>query len=321
MVSIIVPVYKVEKYLNRCVGSILSQTYKNLEVILVDDGSPDNSGVICDEYAQKDGRIKVIHKQNGGLSSARNAGLEIATGKYVSFVDSDDWLDCKFIETLIDVMVKTESDMSACSFCRTKGDFAKRNKFEQNPKIVKDKYFAIFDENSYAGYACNKLFKREIIEKYNLRFDEKIFNGEDFPFALEYVHNSQKTSYINQDLYFYFFREMSIMNSIRLSERFISIIYAREKALDFLRTNAPKCYDVCKASYLSILLKIKYMSALNIEKYNALYLDVNEKINKNKKGLFRLNKVGLKNKIKLFFMINFPKTATKMYKKKVRVED
>lgn len=321
MVSVIVPVYKVEKYLNRCLDSILSQSYKNLEVILVDDGSPDNCGKICDEYAQKDGRIKVIHKQNGGMSSARNAGLEIATGKYISFVDSDDWLDFKFIETLRNAMIETDVDMTACAFCRTKGDVAKRNKFEQNSKIVKDKYFAIFDENSYAGYACNKLFKREIIEKYNIRFDEKIFNGEDFLFNLEYIHNSQRTSFIDQDLYFYFFRENSMMNLISLSERFITVVYAREKALEFLRNNAPTCYDVCMASYLSILLKIKYMSALNIEKYNALYLDVNEKINKNKKGLFRLNKVGLKNKIKLFFMINFPKTATKMYKKKVRVED
>jgi len=321
MVSVIVPVYKVEKYLHRCLDSILAQSYKNLEIILVDDGSPDNSGAICDEYAQKDSRIKVIHKQNGGLSSARNAGLEIATGSYISFVDSDDWLDFKFIETLRNAMIETDVDMTACAFCRTKGDIAKRNKFERNSKIVKDRYFAVFDEKSYAGYACNKLFKKEIIEKYNLRFDEKIFNGEDFPFTLEYVHNSQKTSYINQDLYFYFFRETGIMNSIRLSERFITIIYAREKALNFLRNNAPECYDVCKASYISILLKIKYMSALNMEKYNALYEEVDEKINKNKKGLFRLNKVSLKNKIKLFFMINFPKTATKIYKKKVRVED
>ncbi len=321
MVSIIVPVYKVEQYLSRCVDSILKQSYSNLEIILVDDGSPDNSGTICDEYAQKDSRVKVIHKQNGGLSSARNTGLDIATGNFISFIDSDDWVDIRFIETLRNVMIETQSDMSACTFCRTKGDFAKRELFDNEPQIVKDKYFAIFDEKSYSGYAWNKLYKRDIIEKHRLRFDENIFNGEDFPFTLEYVHNSQKTAFIKQDLYFYFFRIEGIMNSIRLSERFVTLIYAREKALEFLKNNAPDCYDICKASYLSILLKIKYMSALEMEKYKTLYLEVDDKIKSARKGLFRLKRVSIKNKVKLFLMINFPKTATKMYKKKVRVED
>ncbi|OUQ56652.1 hypothetical protein B5E58_10530, partial [Tyzzerella sp. An114] len=92
-ISVIVPIYNVEKYLNRCVDSIINQTYKNLEIILVDDGSPDNCGKICDEYAKKDNRIKVVHKENGGVSSARNVGLNIATGDYIGFVDGDDWID------------------------------------------------------------------------------------------------------------------------------------------------------------------------------------------------------------------------------------
>lgn len=106
LISVIVPIYNVEKYLARCVDSIVNQTYKDFELILVDDGSPDNSGKICDEYAKKDSRIKVVHKKNGGLSDARNAGMAVATGEYISFIDSDDYVSDDFFECLLDVMNK-----------------------------------------------------------------------------------------------------------------------------------------------------------------------------------------------------------------------
>lgn len=112
--TIIVPVYKVEKYLRRCLDSLVNQTYKNLEIILVDDGSPDNSGAICDEYVQKDSRISVIHKENGGLSSARNAGLEICNGVYVLFVDSDDWVENNYVEAMLEY--KTENNVVCCGY-------------------------------------------------------------------------------------------------------------------------------------------------------------------------------------------------------------
>lgn len=111
MLSVIVPVYKVESFLKRCIDSIVNQTYKNLEIILVDDGSPDNCGKICDEYARLDSRIKVVHKDNGGLSSARNAGLDIMTGEYFAFVDSDDWLDPDMYDSLMKVAVDTNADI------------------------------------------------------------------------------------------------------------------------------------------------------------------------------------------------------------------
>lgn len=114
LVTVVVPIYNVEKYLNECVESIVNQTYKNLEIILVDDGSPDNCPVMCDEWAKKDGRIKVIHQRNGGLSSARNSGLKICRGKYVTFVDSDDWLDSDCVGYLYELVYKDNSDMSVC---------------------------------------------------------------------------------------------------------------------------------------------------------------------------------------------------------------
>ena len=112
LISVIVPVYKVEKYLHRCVDSILNQTYRNLEIILVDDGSPDNCGAICDEYAAKDNRIRVIHQENTGVSAARNAGLEACTGEYVAFVDSDDYVDCALFSACYTQIKKWEPDLS-----------------------------------------------------------------------------------------------------------------------------------------------------------------------------------------------------------------
>ena len=115
-ISIIVPVYKVEKYLDKCVRSIVEQTYKNLEIILVDDGSPDNCPAMCDEWARKDSRIAVIHKENGGVSSARNAGLAACTGDYVGFVDYDDWIEPDMYEYLLDISMKSNADVSRCAF-------------------------------------------------------------------------------------------------------------------------------------------------------------------------------------------------------------
>ena len=114
LISVIVPIYKVEEYLDRCVESLINQTYKNLEIILVDDGSPDNCPQMCEAWAQKDSRIKVVHKENGGLSDARNAGFEVATGDIISFIDSDDWIEPEMFETMLSQMEKDDSDIVSC---------------------------------------------------------------------------------------------------------------------------------------------------------------------------------------------------------------
>ena len=116
LISVIIPVYKVEKYLKRCVESVQKQTFKNLEIILIDDGSPDSCGEMCDEMSKMDSRIKVVHKNNGGLSDARNAGIEIASGKYVVFVDSDDWLDLDMIDLLYRILKQYDADFAECSY-------------------------------------------------------------------------------------------------------------------------------------------------------------------------------------------------------------
>ena len=122
LISVIIPVYNAEKFLNKCLDSVIGQTYKNLEIILVDDGSQDDSGKICDEYAQKDNRIKVIHKENGGDSSARNTGLKMATGKYITTIDSDDWIELNAYEDMLKVLLEKNVDIVRCGFYKNYGE-------------------------------------------------------------------------------------------------------------------------------------------------------------------------------------------------------
>ncbi|MCF0156053.1 MAG: glycosyltransferase, partial [Veillonella sp.] len=128
-ISVIVPIYNVEPYIHQCVDSIINQTYKDLEIILVDDGSPDNCGKICDEYAAKDDRVKVIHRPNGGLSAARNSGLDVATGEYIAFVDSDDYIACNMYSDMMEFMLKHKLDIVVCSSYRVKNSKIKEEKY------------------------------------------------------------------------------------------------------------------------------------------------------------------------------------------------
>ena len=164
LVSVIVPVYKVESYLHRCVDCILAQTYANLEIILVDDGSPDNCGKICDEYAQKDKCIKVIHKKNGGLSDARNAGLDIAMGEYITFVDSDDWIHFQYVEILLNNLTKADVDISTCSFVRTPEKMLMDSKVSESSYHIYSSEKAIEQtlyQNRLDNSAWGKLYKKD----------------------------------------------------------------------------------------------------------------------------------------------------------------
>lgn len=162
LISVVVPVYNVEKYLDKCVLSILNQSYQNLEIILVDDGSPDNCGVICDKYRQQDKRIRVIHKKNGGLSDARNAGIEIATGKYITFVDSDDYIDEDYIEYLYSLIKKYKVNLSFCKYCVERSE--PRNRENSLLKDEKCDKISAFEEILYARNfevsACAKMYLR-----------------------------------------------------------------------------------------------------------------------------------------------------------------
>ncbi|WP_181884504.1 glycosyltransferase family 2 protein [Neobacillus piezotolerans] len=202
-VSIIIPVFNVEKYLKKCIDSVIKQSYKEIEIILVNDGSTDASGEICDEYALKDRRIIVIHKKNEGVSSARNTGLEISSGQYIMFIDSDDYIDLKMVEILLSSILKDNSDLVMCGYIIV--SYGKFTKIECKEKLLKNKQLICeyIAENYLPGCVnspCNKLYKRNLITHY---FEENQFLGEDLLFNLDYLKSSNTMSCIDECLYYY----------------------------------------------------------------------------------------------------------------------
>lgn len=208
LISVIIPVYGVEAYLDRCVESVVNQTYNNLQIILVDDGSPDHCPAMCDAWAEKDCRIKVIHKENGGLSDARNAGLAQASGDYICFVDSDDWLDLRFIDILHRTAIENDCQISECEYIITSGPvpdvdiagsttvYTIENAMEQH---LRDKCFR--------QVVWNKLYRREVI---SVPFEKGKYH-EDVFWTYQIIANCQHLAHVEAPLYCYFQREGSIM--------------------------------------------------------------------------------------------------------------
>lgn len=212
MISVIVPIYKVEDYLRRCVDSLLAQTCGDFELILVDDGSPDRCGEICDEYAAKDPRIFVIHKENGGLSDARNAGLEIARGEYIAFVDSDDWVSPRYLELLLKALESTGSDICECGIFRTAGEDCPEDTRDTAPEIF-DTVTALgqlISDGKFHQYVWNKLYCREVIGE--IRFPQGKTNEDEF-WTYQVFGRADRVARIDMVLYNYFHRPGSIMGT------------------------------------------------------------------------------------------------------------
>ena len=208
-VSIIIPVYKVEKFLTRCLDSVLGQTLKEIEIILVDDGSPDNCGNICDEYAAKDKRVIVIHKKNAGVSAARNSGLEVASGEFVGFVDSDDYVAATMFEDMYRQAVLADAEMAMCQFAITDGatDQLVHRSSGDDFNVLKfdnKKAFELIADFSRPVQVTvwNKLFKRELIQ--NLRFDTSKRMAEDLEFLMRAMFKSKTIVYVPYVLYAYY---------------------------------------------------------------------------------------------------------------------
>lgn len=208
LITVIIPIYNVEQYLRRCVDSVLAQTYKNLEIYLVDDGSPDNCGKICDEYASKDNRIKVIHKKNGGLSDARNAALDVCMGEYISFIDSDDYVSEDFIESLYLAIKRFDTKLSICGI----------NKFSE-PENSHVDYCPADEESCVSGSemyetvwrpsACNKMYHRSIFESLRYPFG-KLY--EDLFIYHDVLAQVDRIAFTGKNSYYYFDRPDSIIN-------------------------------------------------------------------------------------------------------------
>ena len=242
LISVIVPVYKVEKYLARCVDSIIAQTYENLEIILVDDGSPDNCGKLCDEYAQKDARIRVLHKENGGLSDARNYGTEISSGAYITFVDSDDYIAPNYVEYLYRLLVENDADISCCCNVRTGEDSVEFGVDDtmQRVQVLSGKESCrglLGDLHVTLVTAWAKLYKSRLVRKYPFPKGRK---HEDEATTCKYYYEAQKVAVGNAQLYAYYQNPEGIMNSLGkgMNRDFLwayehrALFFREEKAFD-----------------------------------------------------------------------------------------
>lgn len=249
-ISVIVPVYKVEKYLNRCVDSILSQTFTDYELILVDDGSTDNCGAICDKYAEKDDRIVVIHKKNGGLSSARNAGIDWAfvnsDSEWLTFIDSDDWVHPKYLEALWQGAKKTDSDIVISSFESTDGESPMVYENMLTASIWKPERYYI-EKNVNATVACGKLYRKECYKA--IRFPVgKIHEDEFVTYRLLFAFD--KVAVIDQPLYAYYQNSNGIMGSAWSTSRLVILDAITEQIEYFGRKKIKEVECFCKKRYV-----------------------------------------------------------------------
>jgi len=303
LVSVIVPVYKVEPYLCACIEGILNQTYGNIEIILVDDGSPDNCPAICDDYARKDSRIRVLHKENGGLSSARNAGIENANGEYIAMIDSDDAIHERFIEILYDLCENSECQVAQCDFL-----CVSENSIKLPPQKHTD---VLFYTGREAMKKCcegadavkynvvwNKLYHKSVFE--NVRFPIGKVHEDEFT-TYRLLWNVKRMAVINLYLYWYLQREDSIMGK-KSNIHFLDRLEAYKQRVRFLKdNNVEDAYEKMLTRYYYSILNL-YDKIKSSEEYS---IQICQKLKQEsedvKKEILSFSEIGYKDLIPVLF--------------------
>ena len=314
LISIIVPVYNVEKYLKKCIDSIVNQTYKNLEIILVDDGATDRSGEICDELAKLDNRIKVYHKENGGLSDARNYGVERATGDYIGFVDSDDYIDAEMYEKLYEAITKEDADVAECNF-----NFIYPNRAV---KYTNEKYYLVLDRSKYVeeyinmdklfGSACTKLMKKELARK--LHFPKgKLY--EDGFYSLDLMKVGRRFVILDAPFYNYVMREGSITNS-RFNEKNLDLLEITNNIYNYVAVNYPSLKKAAARRKMYSYFNILDLIILSTDYRNKEYfIKIKKYFQRNAIKLLTNEKISIKRKIRLLIMLMNMNIYKKVLKK------
>lgn len=276
LISVIVPVYRVEEYLERCVKSILSQTYKNLEVILVDDGSPDQCPAICDACAEKDARVKVIHQENKGLSGARNAGIDAASGEYLAFVDSDDYVSPHFIEELYQLLQDTGCAIGQCRFSYVKGDGLVEEGYSAfciyRGESLMEQLYGPEEKATCFVVAWNKLYRTELFKETGIRYPEgRIHEDEATTYRL--FHEAKKLAFLDRALYGYYTENGGSITSVFSAKR-LQWLTAHEERIAFFKKNGyekllPAAYrklcDACITFYFRCTEQVKDAEELKKE--------------------------------------------------------
>lgn len=233
IISVIVPVYKVEKYIKKGIESLLAQSYQNIEIILVDDGSPDNSPAILDQYAKKDSRIKVLHQKNQGVSTARNNGIKISNGEYILFVDGDDYVRKDYVEYFYKLISKKSADMAVnydlFSALNSSHSYHEKKKAESPEQIIEDIYLGKMNVAVW-----NKIYKKSFLEKNNICFDPKIWYGEGMLFNIECLSSTKKIAVGSRKVYYQVYNQNSAMRSFNMESNLCGIrsLELQKKYLD-----------------------------------------------------------------------------------------
>ena len=300
LISVIVPIYNVEKYLQQCLDSIINQTYKKLEIILIDDGSVDNCPTICDEYAKKDKRIRVIHKENKGISHARNTGLDISNGNYIAFVDGDDYIESTMIETLYKNLKENNSDISICNYYEV---FSTNNKLGLkmgNNKIFtsKNKYELLINDYKIVMIPpWGKIYKKEIFN--NIKYPNGMIM-EDSYILTDILKTVNRISYINTPLYYYVQRENSIMKKFTLKR--LDSLLGQEKRIKFcIENNLTNILDKVKLKYIYSLITRTIPGLISINE-KAKLKEVTNRTKQLAKEIKNSKNLTLKERLKLYII-------------------
>lgn len=293
-ISIIIPIYKAEKFIYNCLDSIINQTFTDWEALLIDDGSPDNSGLICDEYATKDSRFKVFHKNNGGVSSARNLGLENAQGEWVTFVDADDWIEQNVLSIVKDIQSKPSVDFIQYGYQRVANNCITHSNYlpAETLHLTSDEYC----NTRYYHCGCWGYFiKRELIEKYQVRFPTNIKYGEDQAFILKMLLLSKECYVSNIYGYNYFDNPGSAMNAGWNIERIKNSLDAIEDVIKFSelhKINLPQLHKYTLSRFAKSYIWWATKSIKNYDDFiniREIYNKFIKAISKNDWGLYKYN--------------------------------
>lgn len=293
-ISVVVPIYNVEKYLDKCVESIVGQTYRNLEIILVDDGSTDCSGIMCDTWAEKDNRICVIHKENGGLSDARNKGIDIATGKWIGFVDSDDYIDATMFEKLYYACVDNNCHISSCGFKRVfdKGRFGDEWTTKEDMLLNRDEMMEYLYLAAVGWGAWNKLYDITLFD--DIRYPYGKTREDEFT-TYKIFCKTEKLYYIHECLYFYYQRENSI-TGIAFSIKNLDSLEALEQAMQYHEENDNEnYYQRALQEYIRLVCEFAVKNNCQSTEKNK----INQILREDAKRILKNNKVSFMAKIKL----------------------
>ncbi len=315
LISIIVPVYNVENELKRCIESILNQTYTNIEILLINDGSTDNCPTICDDFAKMDTRIKVIHTENKGVSAARNTGILQALGEYIGFVDSDDYIESAMFEKMHSWITKENAEVSICGWYINKNDETYINHQKINGSILnrEDALFLAIRGGYYDGYLWNKLFRSSLLKSENgtLKFemDTSLSICEDLLYICQVFSTCNKFIYNNIPLYNYVIRKQSAIKTFNKNK--LTEFVARKKIIDLTKNISKKLYNISKFTYVQSTLS----------NYRELYVAGNKDLAKKVRKLghqyidqvFFPKNVSIKTRIRIITMYIAPKISVDIW--------